>query len=673
VVRVEEDPNVPGIAILIGTGQGVASVEARVGAQRAAAAVQVVGGGPAGPPGAPPVPVGTGTATLLQIEPGSVFLLPSEDVQLQARFMKDDGSPAAPVTVAWRSLRPDVATVTGQGSVVGVSPGPGVIEAVTGSGLLARVTVQVTQTEFGFRSRILAVSPNQSDTVRVTVPAQNNRSLSNRRLVWRSMNAGVARVSPVGVVTGVAAGTTEIIATGFGQESRFDVTVHRQVEFLDVAPPSQAGPVAVPLGGSVQFTATPLAEDETAVPEAPVTWSLPDTAVAAFDPASGMLRGKQLGETKLTARAPGPGLSATWDVAVIAGGLVLDTRALAVGMQSARQILASFTDESGRAVSPATGVTWISSDPGVVEVDDEGNLTPRGFGSARVAATTPWGATDTASVYVQGEILITSTRGGSADIYSFDREQPEVMSRMTDRPGSETEAAYSLDGTMIAYVSDVAGNPDIFVARADGSDPVQLTFTLAFEGGPAWTADGSQIVYESDAGGSLQLWRMNADGSDARQLTDGDASNMQPAVSPDGQTIAFTSTRDRNYEVYLMNLDGSNQRNFTSSPLDEALPTWIGDSAIAFLEETKRGRSITRRIARLNFSRELVHLTPEGLAVNDFAIAPSGDLAAVIVVAQGQRGAESRLYLLPLAGSATAVEVPRQGTGDQLMTPSFRR
>jgi len=57
----------------------------------------------------------------------------------------------------------------------------------------------------------------------------------------------------------------------------------------------------------------------------------------------------------------------------------------------------------------------------------------------------------------------------------------------------------------------------------------------------------------------------------------------------------------------------------------------------------------------INFSRELAHLTPEGLAVNDFAIAPSGDLAAVIVVAPGERGAESRLYLVPLGGDAPAV------------------
>lgn len=43
VLRVEEDPSLPGIAVLIGLTEGIAAVEVRVGSERASAAVQVVG------------------------------------------------------------------------------------------------------------------------------------------------------------------------------------------------------------------------------------------------------------------------------------------------------------------------------------------------------------------------------------------------------------------------------------------------------------------------------------------------------------------------------------------------------------------------------------------------------------------------------------------------------
>src|SRR5881396_1963935 len=105
-----------------GVGNGVAIVEARVGARRGQAAVQVTGGGPAQPPPAPPAappagppgpdplagqPAGTGPAAALRLEPGVVYLLASENTRVSPRALREDGSPAAPVMVTWTSLRPD--------------------------------------------------------------------------------------------------------------------------------------------------------------------------------------------------------------------------------------------------------------------------------------------------------------------------------------------------------------------------------------------------------------------------------------------------------------------------------------------------------------------------------------------------------------------------------------
>ncbi len=667
VVRVEEDPSVPGIAALIGIGPGLANVEVRVGNRRASAAVQVVSAGA----GAAAL-AGAGLATVLQIEPGSVFLLPSEDIRLQPRFLKDDGSLAAPTLITWRSLRPDIATVTPDGVAVGVSLGQGVIEATSATGLLARVTVQVAQAPFGFGTEVLSLSPAEAETLSVVVPGQNNRLVSARRLVWRSTNDAVVRVSPIGVATGMSAGKAEIVATGFGQESRLQVSVHRPVEFLEVQPRATEGFVALPLGGSITFSATPLASDETAVPEAPLTWVQPDTALAAFDPTTGRLTGKALGETQLQVRGPGEGLEVTWAVRVIAGGLAIEPGAIALGRGARRDLTASLTDDIGRSVSPATDLTWTSSDPGIVGVDDQGGLEAKTFGVANVIATTAWGGADTAVVYVQGEILVTSTRGGQADVFAFDRERPDQFNQVTDQPGNELNAVYSPEGTRIVYVSDEGGNLDLFLIDAVGGNRVRLTSTQSLEASPSWTPDGSKIVYESDATGVTQIWVMNADGSEARQLTRGEVTNIQPAVSPDGRTIAFTSVREGNYDIYLMDLDGSNQRSFTAAAVNETMPIWVSDSAIAYVSERYERRRPKRTVTVLNSSGQLTVLTPEELVVTDFAISPTGDLLAAVVSAEGRSGLESRLYLIPLTGEGTPVEVPRADPRDQLGAPSFR-
>jgi Tol biopolymer transport system component/uncharacterized protein YjdB len=669
VVRVEADPSVPGIAKIVGLSQGLASVEARAGGHAMAAAVQVSGGGVAPGTGA----VGVGAATVLQIEPGSVFLLPTEDVDLKARFLKDDGSPAAPSQVTWRSLRADVATVSPQGSVVGLTPGQGVIEAVSAGGLVARVTVQVSQTPFQFEQELVAVSPGLSDTVRVVVPDQNHRRLEPRRLAWRSTDVSVASVSPLGVVTGIRAGTAEIVVTGYAQENRVPVTVHRAVEILDLSPRPSDGPVPVPLGGSIPFTAIALAADETPVPEAPLTWSLPDTTVAAFDPVSRSLKGKSLGETELKVRAPGEGLEATWQIKVIEGGLALEREELTLSRNEQRPIQASFTDETGAPVSAASGVTWTSSDPSVVEVSDEGVLSAKGFGTAQVFVSTPWGSADSATVYVQGDVLVTYTTGDSTDLYSFDRDEPSQLHRVTSEPGSEVDAQFSPDGTRIVYATDQAGNLDIVVAKADGSDPTRLVSTVYEEHSPCWTPDGTQIVYESDFGSTPQIWIMNADGSDQRQLTHDEWWSREPVVSPNGSTIAYLVTRDKKTDVYLMDLDGTNQRNFTTSEANEDLPAWVGDSSLAYLAEERQNRTSTWVVTQMNFMREVKRLSPEGLPVVDFAVSRDGETLGVIVSTEGPGGQENRLYLIPLVGDGTAVEVPRASQGDQMFTPSFRR
>ena len=278
------------------------------------------------------------------------------------------------------------------------------------------------------------------------------------------------------------------------------------------------------------------------------------------------------------------------------------------------------------------------------------------------------------NINVVGELLITSTRGGNADVYSLDRDRPNTIHQVTDISGSELSATYSPDGTKILYVSDQGTNLDIYVVDADGSNPIQLTTTPALEGAPAWTPDGSHIVYESDQSGSSQIWIMNADGTEPGQITQGELPNYRPSVSPDGQRIIYASSRDDNYDIFLMNIDGSNEENLTETPWNEMVPVWINDTSIAFIQESGRGRNLTRVIVRLelNASRDLMALS-QGLMVTDFAISSAGDMLALIVSAQGSHGVENSLYLLPVEQGAALIEVPRANTGDQLVSPSFRR
>src|SRR5438309_963103 len=547
VAKVDNDGTVTGV------GGGVAIVEARVGPRKGQAAVQVFGapaaGGPAGAAsGQPAAParvgeatggdpfagqvLGAGPAAVLRIEPPTIYLLPSENTRVTPRALREDGTPAAPVAVTWKSLRPDIASVDQNGVIVALSAGQG--------------TVQVT-------------------------------------------------------------GSTGLTATA---------------------------PVAIQ--GTAKFEARALGADGQAVPEAPLRWSVGDTSLASFDPTTSVLTGRRAGKTQLVVRGPGLGLAVTWSIRVIAAGLKLSATRVGLPLNKRYALRASFADEAGAVIGPATGVSFASDNTQVAAVAEDGTVTAAGYGHARITAAAPGGKRAAVGVFVQGEIVLASSRSGRFQLYAAERSNLAQLRKVTEDTTAATEPAFSPDGSRLAFVSTRDGQPEIYIMDADGTDAARLTNSPAADGGPAFTADGQSVVFHSNRTGHRQVFVQPITSSDAIQLTQEPADNWQPTVSPDGETIAFVSNRDGNDDIWLMSKDGSNQRNFTKSPqVKEKSPHFLRDGSLAFLLEGKEsGRTVTQVVKADLATGRMTPLSATDLVITDFAIAPGGDLLALVVNVQ---------------------------------------
>ena len=88
------------------------------------------------------------------------------------------------------------------------------------------------------------------------------------------------------------------------------------------------------------------------------------------------------------------------------------------------------------------------------------------------------------------------------------------------------------------------GQPQIFVAAADGSDEHPLLSNPDIDYDAVWSPDGKSIVFTSERNGSADLFRVNADGSSLKALTTDPAYDDQAAFSPDGLKLVFVSSRD---------------------------------------------------------------------------------------------------------------------------------
>ena len=93
----------------------------------------------------------------------------------------------------------------------------------------------------------------------------------------------------------------------------------------------------------------------------------------------------------------------------------------------------------------------------------------------------------------------------------------------------------SPDGQFVAFVSEQAGNRDIWIKPLSGGDEIQVTHDAADDFDPDWSPDGSTIVFRSYRG-TGGLYTVPAFGGSAIRFND---FGYRPRWSPDGTRILF--------------------------------------------------------------------------------------------------------------------------------------
>jgi len=148
--------------------------------------------------------------------------------------------------------------------------------------------------------------------------------------------------------------------------------------------------------------------------------------------------------------------------------------------------------------------------------------------------------------------------------------------RLTTAPGWEGEPALSPDGRLVAFVSDMAGNPDIWIVSTAGGEPMQLTHDPGSDTEPKWYPDGTTILFTSDRGRGSAAWRVPAfGGTPVRVLRDARYSE----ISPDGRRVAFSRAGPNGrLRIHVATLDGrEDTRAITTDEhgyWDHVYPSW---------------------------------------------------------------------------------------------------
>jgi uncharacterized protein YjdB len=288
-------------------GSGTTSISATSEGQTAAATFAV--SAPA------PVPVAS-----VSVSPATSNLQVGGTASLTATERDASGNVLTGRVVGWTSSNASVASVSSSGVVTAVASGSATITA-SSEGINGTASVNVAAPA-PVPVATVSVSPaapslTVGGTVQLSATTRDasNNVLTGRVVTWSTANANIASVNSSGVVTAVAAGSTQVTATSEGKSGSATITVSAPapvpVATVSVSPSSSS----VQVGATIQLSATTRDANNNVLSGRVISWSTGDASIATVNANSGLVTGVAAGTVQITATSEGKTGSSTITVA----------------------------------------------------------------------------------------------------------------------------------------------------------------------------------------------------------------------------------------------------------------------------------------------------------------------------------------------------------------------
>jgi TolB protein len=163
--------------------------------------------------------------------------------------------------------------------------------------------------------------------------------------------------------------------------------------------------------------------------------------------------------------------------------------------------------------------------------------------------------------------------GGNPDIFVLDL-QTQALTRITDDPAIDTEAAWASDGKSLYFTSDRAGGPQIYrIGLNPGDRPKRITFGGNYNARPRISADGTQLAMVTLDGGNYRIAVQDLGNGSVRVLSHGHL-DESPSFAPNGATLMYSEREGGHASLATVSVDGLTGLRLKSESGEVREPAW---------------------------------------------------------------------------------------------------
>ncbi|MBI5274194.1 MAG: PD40 domain-containing protein [Chlamydiales bacterium] len=190
----------------------------------------------------------------------------------------------------------------------------------------------------------------------------------------------------------------------------------------------------------------------------------------------------------------------------------------------------------------------------------------------------------------KNQFMYVCYKNGQPKIYYSVIGQSKGMP-LVDLRGNQLLPAVSKQSDHIAYISDAAGRPDLFVQQFDPdkgvlSKPIQLySYPQSVQASPTFSPDGRQIAFVSDKDHTPKIYIIDLSTATNSNIlphiqciTTKNKENTSPCWSPDGKKIAYCAKTEGARQIWIYDFEKKAEYQLTFGDGDKENPSFAPNS-----------------------------------------------------------------------------------------------